>query len=71
MTVFRPDTSFPYLKIAREYGVEYGEVIRFVEEIARVEGRLLNLPFDVEDLGEWQRKACLAWLRENARRSAA
>lgn len=33
MTTFRPDTSFPYLKIAREYGVPYGEVIRWVDAV--------------------------------------
>ncbi len=31
MTVFRPDTSFPYLKIAREFGVDYGDVIRVAD----------------------------------------
>jgi hypothetical protein len=33
MTTFRPDTSFPYLKVAREYGLDYGTVIRWVEDI--------------------------------------
>lgn len=28
---FRPDTSFPFLKIARAWGVDYGEVIRTAE----------------------------------------
>lgn len=32
---FRPDTSFPYLKIAREYGVDYGDVVRCAESWSR------------------------------------
>jgi hypothetical protein len=32
MTItFRPDTSFPYLKIAREGGVPYAKVLHIVE----------------------------------------
>jgi hypothetical protein len=27
-TVFRPDTSFPYLAFARQHGLDYGEVLR-------------------------------------------
>ena len=32
MTVFRPDTSFPYLKIAREFGVDFQKMgLKIVE----------------------------------------
>jgi hypothetical protein len=31
MISFRPDTSFPYLKIAREAGVPYAKVLHIVE----------------------------------------
>lgn len=28
---FRPDTSFPFLKIAREHHVDYGRVLRYAD----------------------------------------
>lgn len=31
MTTFRPDTSFPFLALARRLGIEYGHVIRMAE----------------------------------------
>lgn len=33
MTTFRPDTSFPFLKIAREFGTNYATVLRIAEAI--------------------------------------
>lgn len=33
MIIFRKDTTFPFLKIAREGGVPYGRVVRLAEEI--------------------------------------
>lgn len=60
VTTFRPDTSFPYLKIARELGVPYGEVIRTVENI-------LSLP-DYNHLVLWERAVCAAFLKESYRR---
>jgi hypothetical protein len=61
MTVFRPDTSFPYLKIAREQGVDYGKVIRFVENI--------ECSPEWQYLEPWERLAVAAWRAEQERRS--
>lgn len=33
MQMFRPETSFPFLKIAREAGVPYAKVLRMVDAI--------------------------------------
>ena len=33
MIMFRKDTSFPFLKIAREAGVPYGKVLRLTEQL--------------------------------------
>jgi len=64
MTTFRPDTSFPYLKIAREFGVDYGRVIRFGAELDVV-------PPSKSDWGilnQWELAVCIAWLHERDRR---
>jgi hypothetical protein len=31
--MFRPDTSFPYLALARRAGVDYGQLLRRADEI--------------------------------------
>jgi hypothetical protein len=62
MTVFRPDTSFPYLKIAREHGVDYGEVIRFVEAVSLG-------PNTDAFWTQWMADAWLAAIAEHERRS--
>jgi hypothetical protein len=33
--MFRPDTSFPYLALARRAGVDYGHVLRLSDTLAR------------------------------------
>jgi hypothetical protein len=33
MTTFRPDTSFPFLKIAREHGVPYERVLKIADQL--------------------------------------
>lgn len=60
VTTFRPDTSFPYLKIAREYGVPYGEVIRMVENI--------ECSPEYRYLVNWERSVVAAWMEEASRR---
>lgn len=62
MTTFRSDTSFPYLKIAREHGVPYGEVIRMVENI--------EASPDWKYLVVWEREVLDAWIKERNRRVA-
>lgn len=42
MTTFRPDTSFPFLAIARKYHAPYAEVLRAAEAIRHW-----------EDIGWW------------------
>ena len=61
MTAFRPDTSFPYFKVAREYGVDYGDVIRFAEAM---DGWGIPVPCNI-----WQQAVASAWLAEYSRRS--
>lgn len=41
MITFRPDTSFPFLKIARENGVPYDKVLAIADEI------------ETHGLGQW------------------
>lgn len=62
---FRPDTSFPYMKIARERDVDYGEVIRFVEAFMGHTG------VEKRQLAGWQRDAIKAALAEADRRAGA
>jgi hypothetical protein len=56
-------TSFPFLKIARDYGVPYGEVIRMVENIEAIP--------DYKYLVNWERAVVAAFLTESYRRIAA
>jgi len=70
MTVFRPDTSFPYLKVAREHGVDYGEVLRFAGMLDDSGHILIG---DARrrgwgGLSVWKIAACEAWLNEDDRR---
>lgn len=53
-------TSFPFLKIAKDYGVPYGEVIRMVENIA-------SIP-EYKYLVNWERAVVAAFLTEAYRR---
>lgn len=66
MTQFRPDTSFPYLKVAREHGVDYGDVLRFVEEFDHDAPSPLGLVM----CPAWMADAGWAWYRERDRRAA-
>lgn len=54
-------TSFPYLKIARDFGVPYGDVIRFVATISGVKQDDWRRPV-------WECRAMIAWVDENQRR---
>lgn len=49
MTVFRPDTSFPFLKIAREHNQPYGDVVRMAADVAH----RLRLGRDFERAIRW------------------
>ena len=67
MTVFRPDTTFPYLKVAREHGVPYGDVLRFIEDFDRDAPGPLGLAM----APTWMADAGWAWYREQERRREA
>lgn len=61
MIAFREDTSFPFLKIAREHGVDYGEVLRFVEDF--------HIAIDkLHGFKQWHREVIAALDREEHRR---
>jgi hypothetical protein len=65
MTKFRPNTSFPYLKVAREHDVEYWRVLDFA-------GLVEKWPPKQSDwnLRSWQVAVCMAWVQEQNRRRA-
>lgn len=65
MTVFRPDTSFPYLKIAREYGVEYWRVLQFADLV----DQMPPTERDWARSNMWEIAVCLAWVKESGRRA--
>lgn len=57
-------TSFPYLKIATEHRVPYGDVIRFVQFLDRMRG----FPDGLRAQPGWQRDVAMAWVAEQERR---
>lgn len=67
-TQFRPDTTFPYLKIAREYNVPYGRVIRFIQRVDE-EWSGQKLFTGEQPPVAWHQAACIAWITECNRRS--
>lgn len=46
MVIFRPDTSFPFLALARRCGVQYGYVLRLSEELKRMQVTEINAACD-------------------------
>lgn len=65
MTAFRPDTTFPFLKIAREAGVSYRYVLFIAEMIESGELWLTTHPLfalvDDAVLAERRRRATVAF----------
>jgi hypothetical protein len=60
-------TSFPYLKISRDFGVPYGDVIRLVETFGR---RLSSADISSHERQQpWAAAACIAWVNELRRRA--
>lgn len=56
-------TSFPYLKIARDYGVPYADVLRFVDAIEQAP--------NTDPVWEWWMAAAwMAGIAEHERRAA-
>lgn len=60
-----PDDTFPFLKVARDFNVDYGMVVRFVEEWNMVEGIVGSLASRDPERGwtmwPWQRAAIAAY----------
>lgn len=46
MVIFRPDTSFPYLALARRAGVQYGYVLRLSEQLKLMQITEVNAACD-------------------------
>lgn len=64
MTTFRPDTSFPYLKVARDHGIEYWRVLAFADLVDK-------WPPHERDWARpnvWEIEVCLVWTKERNRR---
>lgn len=57
-------TSFPYLAVAKQYGVDYRQVLQFAELIDQWP------PVDW-GLDMWKVATCMAWKTEHDRRRAA
>ena len=53
-------TSFPFLKIARDHGLSYGQVIRFVQYLDDYQ-HLLAPPHWSQS---WQAQTAISWLEE-------
>lgn len=69
MVQFRADTSFPFLKIAREHGVSYGDVLRFSE---RVEAEAVGVVYAIaRSMPRWQIATLVAISNEEIRRFKA
>jgi predicted regulator of amino acid metabolism with ACT domain len=66
MITFRKDTSFPFLKIARESGVSYRKVLRIAEAMT-TDGDL-SIAFDKTVPDELIQAVGSAVMRENTRR---
>ena len=58
-------TSFPYLTVAREHGMDYGKVLAFAEMLDRMGGK----PQGWEMRDPWERETVRAWAAEQDRRS--
>jgi hypothetical protein len=59
-------TSFPYLSVAREHGVPYGDVLRLASHLAAG-----GVPGDWWAHVPWRRATVLAWEAEQRRRESS
>jgi hypothetical protein len=59
-------TSFPYLAVAKQYGVDYWRVLQFAELIDRWPPKPEDWALDM-----WKVATCMAWKTEHDRRQSS
>lgn len=60
-------TTFPYLKVSRDFGIDYAVVLQFVALLDRMRGK----PDGWLKMTPWRQAAVFAWDQEQKRRASA